>query len=303
LHICRSIDYLLGAVYNVTKYGIGIKDNVGAGDKVITQTPEDRMIDKKAPLIISIIALIVSVISLVYGIVFQERGILLGHKAYFIAPVKKIKIGNDVRGLYIEMDLSLHNTGTVPVMCNKIEAFLKLNKEEYVFTSSKSFSLQPKQIYSEEVTFCQQFPSEVQKDRDTIMMAAAHDVLVKYHREKNNASPILVSSDFYQRMVDALKANTKWLSADDPYLLLVTFWINTTSESEEPSNKVLYKFTLDREMIRLITDSNIEGNKTPDFIKNNEFVRYYVIPKVTPVPDKSSIDTVYGSYRNLKVAK
>ncbi len=96
------------------------------------------MTEKKA-LTISIIALIVSLISLFYSVLLQEHGILIGHKAYVIMPIKQISIGNDVRCLTIKMNLSVHNTGTIPIMGNKIEAFLKFNKEEYVFTTLKSF--------------------------------------------------------------------------------------------------------------------------------------------------------------------
>lgn len=261
--------------------------------------------ENKAAIIIAIISLVFSILSLSHDFVVKEYGLVIGNEKYTISPSEKMKIQNSISGLSIAPIIDISNDGTVPIRINKIKAYIKFNASHHVFTTMSTASLSPNQKYKNYVWFGEKYPDSDQLIKDNLNSNITHDLMSSYHSkaqnddDKDNSSPIFLSKEFYKKVHDNLIKQIDWMKSDDDYYLLLMIWLD--AEQKEPDIKSLYQFSMNDYQIKIISDYQIDGLKTPNEIPGNVSSTYRALPSLTFITDKDKIANVYDSYKRYAV--
>lgn len=261
----------------------------------------------KAAVIISVISLAFSILSLSHDFIVKEYGLVIGNQKYTITPSEKMKIQNSVNGLSIAPIIDISNDGTVPIRVNKIKAFIKFNGSQHVFNTMATISLLPNTKYKDYIWFGEKYADGDQLIKDTLKSNILHDLMSSYYaktennvnKNKDNPSPIFLSKGLYNEVCENLRKQVEWMKSDDDYYLLVMIWFN--SETKEPDIKSLYQFSLNDYQLKILSNYQIDGLKTPNDFPGNIQATYMALPILTSIKEIDKILNVYESYKRYAV--
>jgi len=259
----------------------------------------------KVPIIISVVSLCISILSLSHDVIVKEYGLIIGNKKYTIFPSEKVKIRNSVCGLSVAPVIDISNDGTVPIRINKVKAYIKYNNSHHVFETLDTISIDPGQKYKGDVWLDEDYPDSERMDKDKLDLEILHDLMSSYHARaqnydyKTNSSPIFLSEKIYKVVRGNLTKQVDWMKSDDDYYLLLMLWFD--AEQKEPDVKILYQFSLNDYQLKIISDYQIDGLKTPNKIPGNVSSVFNAWPRITYVTDIEKIANVYDSYKRYAV--